>query len=198
MDRPFRISARPALAAAVLLIAVASTATAVLAQSPAGQPAARPGAGAQARPGGGGSTGTPAQPGVVAPDPGPDQPVDGGPDQPVDGGPGGPAPVEPATQWQPIVPRNDLRDVRPQAWDHISISPDGKTLTVHFWGGVEPCYGVAGVDVKRTADGVAQVTLLTGTPPSLEAVSCIDIAMAYQVAVPLDDPFVVDPARVSP
>ena len=179
MHRLLHAPARPALLALTLLITVACSASSAVAQSPTNEPAVT-------QPNGGGTQSNPV---VVQPDP------PKGPDQPVDGGPGGPAPIDPDSQWMTTQPRNDLQNLNPQSWDHISISPDGRTLTVYFWGGVAPCYGLASVNVS-TANGVTTIGLVSGTPPAMGDMACIEIAVGYKVIVQLDQPFVVDGANI--
>ena len=205
MTRSLLSQRHTALMALSLLLAVACTAApAPVAQPTTSQPPASPAAsaavgsgsltdpgvtagGAQTAAGGqttaGGQTGT----GQVKPDPSP-----GGPEEPVVGGPGGPAPIDPEAQWKTIQRRPDLESLRPQAWDHLSLTPDGRTLTVYFYGGVEACYGLAEVRVARTAGGVATVTLVAGTPPAIGDFACIDIAVGYKTTVQLDEPLVID------
>ena len=152
------------------LFVAACSATAVGAQ-PTGTPKASPPAATQP---GGASNSDPGGP--VGTNPGPAQPVD-----PIDDG------------WALIKPAKGLKDVRKQAWDHIAIAPDGKTVTVYFWGGIEPCYGLS--DVKAAvANGVLTVTLFTGTPANGKDVACIEIAKAYKAVVTLDKPIVRDGA----
>jgi D-serine deaminase-like pyridoxal phosphate-dependent protein len=104
--------------------------------------------------------------------------------------------VDPEDQWQTIQARPGLKDLRAQAWDRVSLSPDGMTLTVYFYGGVEGCYGLSEVRVTRTAGGVATVTVITGTLPALGDMACIDIAVAYKTTVQLDQPLIIDGAAV--
>lgn len=177
MDRPFPASARPALIALALLLTVACTGSTAMASTPAPPSVTDPG-NRQADPGGGGGTG----PGVVKP----------GPDDPIATVPTDPTPVDPDSWWQTIQARHDLQNLHAQAWDHVSLSPDGRTLTVYFWGGVQGCYGLADVQVSRTTGGVATVTLITGTPPAMGDFACIDVAAAYKTIVQLDEPLIVD------
>jgi hypothetical protein len=156
--------------ALLILVTAACSGTAIGAQ-PTGAPKVQP---PPATAPGGGSNSDPGS--AVGGTPGPAQPVD-----PIDDG------------WTLIKPAKGLQDVRKQAWDHISIAPDGKTVTVYFWGGVTPCYGLS--DVKAAvANGVLTVTLLTGTPAHGKDVACIEIAKAYKAVVTLDKPLVRDGA----
>jgi len=116
-------------------------------------------------------------------------PVIGGPDTPVSSGPnasGGPGIGRDGATL--AVPQDGLSDLRLQGWDHIDVAPDGRTLTVYFWNGVDTCYGLAAVDVT-TVDGVVSVALQVGTLPNVDA--CIEIAQSYKTIVVLDSPLVL-------
>jgi hypothetical protein len=110
----------------------------------------------------------------------------GGPDRPVS------TSLPPASGGPPIVqkpkivaPEPGLRDVTPLRWTKAVPSPDGKTLTVTFWGG--PCMGVDHVGLAESASTVT-VTLYQGTPPSLVGSPCPEIAMLMAVRVGLSSP----------
>jgi hypothetical protein len=142
----------------------------------------------QPRGGGGANAGT-------GHDAGPAQPGD--PDQPVSGGAGGGGQPQPpggdgALQ---VRPGPGIVDPIPHAWDHISVAPDGRTITVYYWGGVEDCYGLARVDVARDADGLLQVTVLEGRRADLPPdTACIEIALLKAVTIELEEP-IVAPAQ---
>ncbi len=109
----------------------------------------------------------------------------GGPDTPVSSGPMEPGVVGDGAAI--AVPQDGLTDIRTQGWDHIDVAPDGRTLTVYFYSGVDTCYGLAGVDVT-TVDGVVTVALQVGTQPGVEV--CIEIAQLYKTIVVLDSPVI--------
>jgi hypothetical protein len=132
-----------------------------------------PATGAQEPGAGGGSDPAPGAKG--------DDPVVGQPG--FDGGP-------PDDGAKLITPTPGLRDVREQPWDRVSVSADGKTLTVYFWSGVDTCYGLA--DVKATTvDGVLKVSVFTGNRPLPADTACIDLAQLYKVVITLDQPLVL-------
>ena len=87
----------------------------------------------------------------------------------------------------PVVPEDGLNDIIEVPWDHITVGPDGRTLTVYFWSGAESCYGLAGVEVDVTG-AVPVITLQTGTRPGVEV--CVALAQLYSTEVVLDDPIV--------
>ncbi|MFN8518417.1 MAG: hypothetical protein U0667_03275 [Chloroflexota bacterium] len=87
----------------------------------------------------------------------------------------------------PVTPEDGLDDIIDTPWDHISVGPDGRTLTVYFWSGADSCYGLAGVTVD-TSEGAPVITLQTGTRPGVDV--CIAIAQLYSTQVVLDEPIV--------
>ncbi len=113
----------------------------------------------------------------------------GGPDTPVSSATMPPGSVDTTGDGATLaVPKDGLSDIRTQAWDHIDVASDGRTLTVHFWSGVDTCYGLAAVDVTTVA-GVVTVALQVGTLPNVEA--CIEIAQLYKTIVVLDAPAIL-------
>lgn len=114
------------------------------------------------------------------------------PDDPVVAPPGDPGVQPPSGDAAlPVEPEPGIVDPRPHAWDHISIAPDGRTLTVYYWGGVQDCYGLAAVDVQPDANGRLQITVLEGRRGNLEpGTACIEIALLKSVTITLDDPLV--------
>jgi hypothetical protein len=111
---------------------------------------------------------------------GPDTPVAGCPD---DGG------HVPTPKSSPVTPRPGMADVRAIGWDRVDVAGDGRTLTIHFWSGVEPCSVLDRVDVRYGDDAVT-ITLYEGHDPSAddEDVACIEIAVAKSVTIRLDGP----------
>jgi hypothetical protein len=156
------------------------------------------GGGSAANPGGGSGSGT-SGPGVSAPGgaggSGPTvvDPTD--PNAPITSGPVDPNPPVPDDGWKAVGATPGLTNLRPQAWDHISISPDGKTLTVYFWSGVEACYGLSEV---RVADQgrVPTVTIITGTRDLPADFACIDLAQGFKTTITLDQPLVLDGSQI--
>jgi hypothetical protein len=110
----------------------------------------------------------------------------GGPDSPVS------TSLPPASSGPPVgqkpkivTTEPGLRDVTPLTWIKAIPSPDGRTLTVTFWGG--PCMGIDHVGLDETPDSVT-VTLYQGSPPSLVGSACPEIAMLMAVRVPISSP----------
>lgn len=90
-----------------------------------------------------------------------------------------------------VQPQPGIVDARPHAWDRISVAADGRTLTVYYWGGVEECYGLAGVDVQADEQGRPVIRVFEGRRGNLAPdTACIEIALLKAVTVELDEPIV--------
>jgi hypothetical protein len=87
----------------------------------------------------------------------------------------------------PVTPRPGMADLYPIGWDRVDVADDDRTLTIHFWSGIEPCYVLDHVDVAYAGDTIT-ITLYEGHDPQGEAVACIEIAMAKSVTIQLDEP----------
>jgi len=110
-----------------------------------------------------------------------------GSNSPVSSGTTGPAPAgDGATR---IYPDPTVMDLHRQAWDHITVSSDGKRLVVYFWMGVEACNGLGRVDVTRH-DGQLKIKLWTGTPPHAIGMVCPELAQLYKTVVHLKRPII--------
>jgi hypothetical protein len=138
-----------------------------------------------------------------------DPPAATAPELPADGGGGGgttgdtgdpnaptdvqPPPMEPGMNDGAlhVQPQPGIVDARPHAWDRISVAADGRTLTVYYWGGVEECYGLAGVDVQADDQGRPVVRVFEGRRGNLPPdTACIEIALLKAVEVELEDPII--------
>lgn len=185
VTRPVRTSLiLTVLAATLTLVACASVA--------AGAPA------------GGTSSATPPAPSATDPlsvEPGGSgggQPGDpGDPNGPVTGTPGPyePIPGDGATHVTPVP---GVRDPHQTVIDHISIAPDGVTLTVYWYGGVDTCYALASVTAVRGPDGVLVITVLEGTRGDLPTdTACIDLAQLKAATITLDQPLYRDGSQTA-
>lgn len=105
------------------------------------------------------------------------------PDSPVTGPPPGP-PTPPTPTPTLVEPRDGLVEVRPRPFEEVEILTS-RRLRVHFWSGVEECYGLDRVEVEETPDAVT-ITLHEGREPAAEV--CIEIAVRKAVDVTLDGP----------
>lgn len=137
---------------------------------------------------------------ISGPDSAVEQPVPAPPDQPVDDEvaldpvpmppPGEPPRVdEDEMEPQLVEVQPDAEDPRVRDWTEVYVLDGGTTIELRWWGGVEPCHVVAGVDVDH-GEELITVTLMEGTGPTPdgEDVACIDIARYTAVRVPLDEP----------
>ena len=93
----------------------------------------------------------------------------------------------------PIEPDDSLTSPTPAAFDHVTVSADGRTLTVYFWMGVQECNGLHSVEVAPTETGIA-LRILTGIPEDAISRICIQLAQLYSTVVTLEQPLIVDGA----
>jgi hypothetical protein len=127
-------------------------------------------------------------PDVQAGAPGPDATTTAvDPDDAVSSPPIDPGVTSPPGRPQRVEPTGDAENVRPMSFDVGDVKPDGNSLLVRFWGGVAPCFVLDRVSVAETANAVT-VGLFAGNEPTDEDVACIELALHYEVRVPLDAP----------
>lgn len=102
------------------------------------------------------------------------------------------------TAWSRIEPRSDLIGLRPSAIEEMLIDPDDdRTLLVRFWGGVTECYGATTTVISQTADEIVVMLEVGGVPIEGDGYqACIEIGVAQEIAVPLDQP--ADGATLTP
>lgn len=91
----------------------------------------------------------------------------------------------------PAIPNPAVTGAQPIPFDHITVAPDGKTLTVYYWYGVEGCYGLKDVTVAPIDGGYA-VTIWAGMLPEAINRMCVDMAQLYSTIVVLDTPVFVN------
>jgi hypothetical protein len=104
-------------------------------------------------------------------------------------GPDGENPIPPRpgrVEPQIVEPTPGMTNVRARPFDAATVGGDGRTVTIDFWSGVEPCYVLDHVDVAY-GDAVI-VTLFEGSAPTDAPVACIEIAVAKRVVITLDEP----------
>ena len=94
---------------------------------------------------------------------------------------------DPAVDPQVVEPRSGMTNVYARMFDSATVGDDGRTVTIDFWSGVEPCYVLDHVDVASTADEVT-ITLFEGSEPTDEPVACIEIGVLKRVMITLDEP----------
>jgi hypothetical protein len=118
----------------------------------------------------------------------------GGPDEPVSSTLDPNEPM-PAPSPSLVEPQPGQENVRPIRWE--SYEADGRTVTIAYWSGVEPCAVLDHVEVEE-GDKRVTVTLFEGNSPSDEDVACIEIAVfkgtVVELSEPLGDRKVVDGA----
>jgi len=109
------------------------------------------------------------------------------PETPVSSGPitGEQPPVDSG----PIVvePRPGMAGVYARPYDTAAVSDDGRSVTIDFVSGVEPCNVLDHVGVRYGTDAVT-ITLYEGHDPSAGDVACIEIGVFKRVIVQLDEP----------
>ena len=88
-----------------------------------------------------------------------------------------------------IRPNSNVVDLHRQAWDHITVSANGKRLVVYFWMGPEACNGLGRVDVSRH-HGRLDIQLWTGIPPHTIGMVCPEYAQLYKTVVQLKQPII--------
>ena len=98
-----------------------------------------------------------------------------------------PAPSDPYDGAQKVEPTPGMSDAYPRAFDKAVVGDDGKSVTIFFWSGVEPCYVLDHVDVDYGPSAIT-VTLFEGHDASAGDVACIEIALIKKVVIKLDEP----------
>jgi len=98
-----------------------------------------------------------------------------------------PVVTDPYDGAQKVEPTPGMSDVYPRAFDKAVLGDDGKTLTIFFWSGVEPCYVLDHIDVDYGPSAIT-VTLFEGHDASAGDVACIEIALIKKVVIQLDEP----------
>ena len=93
-----------------------------------------------------------------------------------------------AVTWARIEPTDDLVSPNVATPDEIVPDPDDpNAVLVHFYGGVQDCYGARATVVEQGADRVV-IRLETGSQPTAGDTACIDIAESQELQVALDGP----------
>ena len=87
-----------------------------------------------------------------------------------------------------VVEQNpDAVNLRARPFDTATVGADGRTITIDFVSGVEPCYVLGRIDVDEGPRAVT-ITLHEGNLPSDGDVACIDIGVFKRTTVTLDEP----------
>lgn len=91
----------------------------------------------------------------------------------------------------PAVPTpGAIVDPQPVPWQHVTVSPDGVTLTVYFANGAEGCFGLDRVEVTEGEDGTLTVTPFVGFREDAANVRCIAVMETYQTTITLETPLI--------
>jgi hypothetical protein len=101
--------------------------------------------------------------------------------------PPGPQPSAPGRGVQRVEPTNDAVDVQPLTFDVHDVDATSGGVLVRFWGGVAPCFVLDHYAVTQTGLRVT-IGLFAGHAPRNDKVACIELALRYEVKVPLDAP----------
>jgi hypothetical protein len=88
---------------------------------------------------------------------------------------------------QVVEPTPGMADVNPRIFDTATVGADGRTVTIDFVSGVEPCYVLDRIDVDYVSDSVT-ITLFEGHDPTAGDVACIEIGVFKRVVITLDEP----------
>lgn len=113
-----------------------------------------------------------------------------GPSTPVGDEPGQPAP-DPVPGPDLVEPDPAIRDATPHAIERFVVGPDGRTVVVYWYGGVDDCFGLQRVDVDASG-ATPVITVYEGGRPEAEGEACIMIAVLKATVVTLDEPILVD------
>ena len=124
---------------------------------------------------------------VVAGSPGDGSTTTVDPDAPVSSPADDGSTTAPGTTWARIEPTRDLVSPVVVTPDELVVDPtDDSTVLVHFYGGVQECFG-ARATAEETPDRV-RITLELGSRADAGDRACIEIAEAQELAVTLAAP----------
>lgn len=84
-----------------------------------------------------------------------------------------------------VRPQEGLVDIRSHPFEEAKPAPDGRSVRLFFWDGIEQCGGVDHVHI-RTAPEEVELTLFLGRNPRAEV--CTEQAVYKVITVELDEP----------
>jgi len=94
---------------------------------------------------------------------------------------------------QQVSPMSGVRDARTHAVSGYMLSANGRTLSIHYVGGRDECYGLASATARgETPDGPLMVTVREGWIAA-DGVACDDLGVPKYVNVKLDEPLLRGP-----
>ena len=95
---------------------------------------------------------------------------------------------DPGATWTRIEPTEDLLDPVLATPDEIVADPDDpNAVLIHFYGGVQECYGARAAVMEET-DTEVTIRLEVGNQPDAGDTACIEIAEAQELQLVLDAP----------
>jgi hypothetical protein len=109
------------------------------------------------------------------------------PDSAVSSPPQDPNVSVPSGRAQRVEPTGNAVDVHPLSFDPREAKAVAGGVLVRFWGGVAPCFVLDRYTVEEQTDTVT-VGLFAGRARANEKIACIELALRYEVLVPLDAP----------
>jgi len=112
--------------------------------------------------------------------------VPGG-DEPVSHDAGDDPLIDPVPDAQVVDPDPNAVGLRARPFDSATPGDDGRTLSIDFVSGVEPCYVLGKVKVVEDDDTVT-ITLFEGHLDTGEDMACIDLGVFKRTTVVLDEP----------
>jgi hypothetical protein len=96
--------------------------------------------------------------------------------------------MDPGVTWTRIEPTDDLVNPVVATPDEIVPDPDDpNAVLIHFYGGVQECYGARASVVDEDA-GQVRIRLEMGGRPDAGDQACIEIAEAQELQLVLDAP----------
>ncbi|MFN8621930.1 MAG: hypothetical protein U0869_14455 [Chloroflexota bacterium] len=98
-----------------------------------------------------------------------------------------PTPFPDAVATVAPLPAGAITDAQVTPWDHVTIWPDGRTLSVAFTMGPQQCDGLQKVDLGRT-HGALRITLHTGERADAAGLDCSGGPQLYDTIVTLSKP----------
>ncbi len=94
-----------------------------------------------------------------------------------------PVPTEPTI----VEPTPGMANVYARPFDNATVGDDGRTVTIDFVSGIEPCYVLDHIDVAYGPNAVT-IALFEGNDPSAGDVVCIEIGVFKTTVIALDEP----------
>lgn len=94
----------------------------------------------------------------------------------------------PSTAIPAVATPGAIVDPQPVPWQHVTISPDGVSLTIYFANGPDGCFGLDRVEVTEGEGGIPTVTPYVGFREDAANKRCLAVIDTYQTTITLDAP----------